>query len=318
MKHQINPRIKGNHFLFNTGQTKANLKGIKSLLKTVPAPHSTTSHLWSTRASFNSSASHFSFNMWVILLWKRLHPVSLRALQNVFRCEIACRRGIGDIGSGFAHLQWNWPGCPSACRPDVHWRRYGVRFRVPNNSVLIWSSITATFFTPGLGACWRVNGPNDFIAAASHQMFDTFPYVLTSHPVYFKGLLLTYTVIPVVLLRTRTTTPSAESLWQQLVYSSHLLRENALIIYISFTQRTDIPSLSQLWIAAPVATAWATSISVRRLSKYLPPFLLGASTEWPMSSTTNVMSGSWNPCNVHHVKPSFGLLKLVYFGPKRF
>ncbi|KLO11969.1 hypothetical protein SCHPADRAFT_941616 [Schizopora paradoxa] len=33
----------------------------------------------------------------------------------------------------------------------------------------------ATFFEPGLGACGITNGPNDFIAAASHQMFDTFP-----------------------------------------------------------------------------------------------------------------------------------------------
>jgi len=33
----------------------------------------------------------------------------------------------------------------------------------------------ATFFFPGLGACGIVNGPGDFIAAASHEMFDTFP-----------------------------------------------------------------------------------------------------------------------------------------------
>ncbi|KLO11971.1 plant expansin [Schizopora paradoxa] len=33
----------------------------------------------------------------------------------------------------------------------------------------------ATFFEPGLGACGKTNGPNDLIAAASHELFDTFP-----------------------------------------------------------------------------------------------------------------------------------------------
>ncbi len=45
--------------------------------------------------------------------------------------------------------------------------------------VLILGVITATIFKPGLGACGIANGPGDFIAAASHQLFDTFPYVLT-------------------------------------------------------------------------------------------------------------------------------------------
>ncbi|KLO11970.1 barwin-like endoglucanase [Schizopora paradoxa] len=33
----------------------------------------------------------------------------------------------------------------------------------------------ATFYSPGLGACGITNGPNDFIAAASYKLFDTFP-----------------------------------------------------------------------------------------------------------------------------------------------
>ncbi len=35
--------------------------------------------------------------------------------------------------------------------------------------------ITATFYSPGLGACGQTNGPNDFIAAASYKLFDSFP-----------------------------------------------------------------------------------------------------------------------------------------------
>jgi len=33
----------------------------------------------------------------------------------------------------------------------------------------------ATFYSPGLGACGQTNGPNDFIAAASYKLFDSFP-----------------------------------------------------------------------------------------------------------------------------------------------
>jgi len=33
----------------------------------------------------------------------------------------------------------------------------------------------ATILNPDLGACGMANGPSDFVAAASHHLFDTFP-----------------------------------------------------------------------------------------------------------------------------------------------
>ncbi|KLO09596.1 plant expansin [Schizopora paradoxa] len=33
----------------------------------------------------------------------------------------------------------------------------------------------ATYYAPGLGACGETDGPNDFIAAASYILFDSYP-----------------------------------------------------------------------------------------------------------------------------------------------
>lgn len=42
------------------------------------------------------------------------------------------------------------------------------------------STIPATFYTPGLGACGITNTVNDMIVAVSAQFFDTFPWVSPS------------------------------------------------------------------------------------------------------------------------------------------
>ncbi|KLO16799.1 barwin-like endoglucanase, partial [Schizopora paradoxa] len=44
-------------------------------------------------------------------------------------------------------------------------------------------TLTATFYAPGLGACGKTNTNTDFIAAAAHELFDSFPgFTDTANP----------------------------------------------------------------------------------------------------------------------------------------
>ena len=40
---------------------------------------------------------------------------------------------------------------------------------------LTWDGLSATFFTPGLGACGIQSTSSDHIVAVSNQFFNTFP-----------------------------------------------------------------------------------------------------------------------------------------------